>query len=92
MLAQRLGYDKPLFYFSVKSLAEYGWQQYFPSTQQQKSYNHLLRNYGCGSEVSTFYKKINAARTAIATSFTTATDTSIKHTAALAANCLYQIE
>jgi len=45
----------------------------------------LLRNYGCGSEVSTFYKKINAARTAIATSFTTATDTSIKHTAALAA-------
>lgn len=92
LLAQRLGYYKPLFYFSVKSLAEYGWQQYFPSTQQQKSYNHLLRNYGCGSEVSTFYKKINAARTAIATSFTTATDTSIKHTAALAANCLYQIE
>jgi len=92
LLAQRLGYDKPLFYFSVISLAEYGWQQYLPSEKQQKSYNHLLRNFGCGSEVFIFYKKINAARTAITTSFASATDTAIRQTASNAANSLFQIE
>lgn len=92
LLAQRLGYNKPLFYFSVTSLAELGWQHYLPSEQQQKSYNHLLRNYGCGSEVFTFYLMINAARTAITASLASVTDTSYRQTAAKAANCLYQIE
>ena len=88
LLAQRLGYNKPLFYFSVTSLAELGWQHYLPSEQQQKSYNHLLRNYGCGSEVFTFYLMINAARTAITASLASVTDTSYRQTAAKAANCL----
>lgn len=92
LLAQRLGYNKPIFYFSVTSLAESGWQQYLPSEQQQKSYNHLLRNYGCGGEVFTFYMMINTARTAITASLVSVTDSSYRQTAANAANCLYQIE
>ncbi len=57
-LAQRLGLDKPLFYFSITTLAEANAYRYFNEPKEKNAFYQLLNTYGDYKNVCSYYDAI----------------------------------
>lgn len=64
-LADRLGLDKPLFYFSVSTLAEANAYRYFNNSQEKNAFYQLLNNYGDYKSVFNYYDAIKNVETGL---------------------------
>jgi peptide/nickel transport system permease protein len=65
LVAQRLGYNDPLFYVSLTCLAEAGWHRPQANTKAENNFKMLVHHFGCGKQLFLFAEHLNRTKFAL---------------------------